>query len=344
MNSEKKAHFFVTTAQATLIGCQSRVVCLTVGVAHNDIAQSLRAMAAAAEVPDADVADAPGAEEEPEEAEWEPTIEDVSRASPAELAELLARTRAEIAALEGGLEASADTAGVSAGSASSSSANGGGGGVPEGYELALPDVPAHAVPVRCDVREVRLFDRLRRAVPGGFDVVTMDPPWQLASSAPTRGVALGYSQLPDKDILNIPVPSLQRSGGLLFVWVINARYAMAVNLFREWGYEFIDDIAWVKSTVNRRLAKGHGYYLQHAKESCLVGRKLPTDDDPQTDLPQLQRNVGSDVIFSDRRGQSQKPEEIYELIERLVPGGKYLEIFARRNNLRNNWVSLGLEL
>jgi len=33
------------------------------------------------------------------------------------------------------------------------------------------------------------------------------------------------------------------------------------------------------------------------------------------------RGVGSDVIWSERRGQSQKPEEIYELIEQLVPNG-----------------------
>jgi hypothetical protein len=32
-------------------------------------------------------------------------------------------------------------------------------------------------------------------------------------------------------------------------------------------------------------------------------------------------SVGSDVIFSERRGQSQKPEEIYELVEQLVPRG-----------------------
>lgn len=62
------------------------------------------------------------------------------------------------------------------------------------------------------------------------------------------------------------------------------------------------------------------------------------------DPPQLQRGIGSDVIFSERRGQSQKPEEIYQLIEALVPNGKYIEIFARRNNLRNYWVSVGLEL
>lgn len=28
-----------------------------------------------------------------------------------------------------------------------------------------------------------------------FDVIMMDPPWQLATANPTRGVALGYSQV-----------------------------------------------------------------------------------------------------------------------------------------------------
>jgi hypothetical protein len=27
----------------------------------------------------------------------------------------------------------------------------------------------------------------------------------------------------------------------------------------------VDEIVWVKMTVNRRMAKSHGYYLQHAK-------------------------------------------------------------------------------
>jgi mRNA (2'-O-methyladenosine-N6-)-methyltransferase len=94
---------------------------------------------------------------------------------------------------------------------------------------------------------------------------------------------------------------------------------------------------WVKVTNSRRLAKSHGFYLQHAKEVCLVARKGNTP-------PGLVAGIGSDIIFSQRRGQSQKPTEIYELIERLVPNGKYLEIFARKNNLRNYWVSVGNEV
>ena len=66
---------------------------------------------------------------------------------------------------------------------------------------------------------------------------------------------------------------------------------------------------------------------------------------PQGEFPPgTVRMAGSDVIFSQRRGQSQKPTEVYELIERLVPGGSYLEIFGRRNNLRDYWVTVGNEL
>lgn len=72
----------------------------------------------------------------------------------------------------------------------------------------------------------------------GFDAIMMDPPWQLATANPTRGVALGYSQLTDADIENLPIPALQpRGGGYLFVWVINAKYKFCLDLFDKWGYE-----------------------------------------------------------------------------------------------------------
>ena len=29
----------------------------------------------------------------------------------------------------------------------------------------------------------------------------------------------------------------------------------------------VDEVVWVKMTVHQRLAKSHGYYLQHAKEA-----------------------------------------------------------------------------
>jgi mRNA (2'-O-methyladenosine-N6-)-methyltransferase len=193
--------------------------------------------------------------------------------------------------------------------------------------------PEWCVPIKANVLDFE-WDLLAKSCQ--FDVISMDPPWQLASHQPTRGVAIAYQQLPDQLIEQLPIGKLQ-TNGFIFIWVINNKYAKAFELMQRWGYQYIDDITWVKQTVNRRMAKGHGYYLQHAKETCLVGRK---GQDP----PGCRYNVASDVIFSERRGQSQKPERIYEIIEELVPNGRYLEIFGRKNNLRDGWITIGNEL
>lgn len=36
----------------------------------------------------------------------------------------------------------------------------------------------------------------------------------------------------------------------------------------------VDEIVWVKMTVNRRMAKSHGFYLQHAKEVGRAGGRV----------------------------------------------------------------------
>ncbi|KAJ1729031.1 hypothetical protein LPJ61_003723 [Coemansia biformis] len=230
----------------------------------------------------------------------------------------MAQLEKEIAELEKkcGVEAAADASGKAA-----------------PIDLNEFRAPEWSVPIRANVMN---FEWEKLAAACQFDVILMDPPWQLASQAPTRGVAIAYQQLPDICIESLPIHLLQTSG-FIFIWVINNKYTRAFQLMKQWGYTYVDDIAWVKQTVNRRMAKGHGYYLQHAKETCLVGKK-------GADPPNLCRSVASDVIFSERRGQSQKPEEMYEIIEQLVPGGNYLEIFGRKNNLRDYWVTIGNEL
>ena len=68
----------------------------------------------------------------------------------------------------------------------------------------------------------------------------------------------------------------------------------------NWGYKLVDEITWVKKTVNQKIAKSHGFYLQHAKESCLVGVKGDLDENKFN----LKNFKLGDVIFSYRRGQS----------------------------------------
>lgn len=169
-----------------------------------------------------------------------------------------------------------------------------------------------------------------------FDVIMMDPPWKLSSSSPLRGSTISYSKLNDDDISNLNIPLLQ-TDGFIFLWTINAKYTVALKMMINWGYEFYDEISWVKKTPRGKLAKGNGYYLQHSKEICLVGVKGKCKKE-------INKGKFCDCIFSTRRGQSQKPNEIYDMIEGFIPNGFYLEIFGRRNNLRDGWITIGNEL
>lgn len=196
----------------------------------------------------------------------------------------------------------------------------------------LPAAPVSCVPVHEDVQSCTwgTFMLLEN-----LDIVMMDPPWSLAGAHPTRGVALGYSQMSDASVLQIPVHILQ-STGILMVWAINAKYQRCLDMIGHWGYEVVDELVWVKTTKHRRLAKSHGYYLQHAKEVCLIARR-------ESVLPSFPMDT-QDLLLSSRRGQSQKPQEIYFVAESLASSGTYVEVFGRRNNLRRFWITIGNEV
>jgi mRNA (2'-O-methyladenosine-N6-)-methyltransferase len=48
-------------------------------------------------------------------------------------------------------------------------------------------------------------------------------------------VAIAYQQLPDICIESLPIQKLQ-TNGLIFIWVINAKYVRAFELMERWGY------------------------------------------------------------------------------------------------------------
>lgn len=73
----------------------------------------------------------------------------------------------------------------------------------------------------------------------------MDPPWELSSAQPTRGVAIGYNTMSDDDIKKMDVQCLQEAGFIL-IWVINAKYHIGLKLIEHWGYKYCTAINWIK--------------------------------------------------------------------------------------------------
>eukprot|EP00340_Litonotus_pictus_P010376 CAMPEP_0170519930 /NCGR_PEP_ID=MMETSP0209-20121228/5160_1 /TAXON_ID=665100 ORGANISM="Litonotus pictus, Strain P1" /NCGR_SAMPLE_ID=MMETSP0209 /ASSEMBLY_ACC=CAM_ASM_000301 /LENGTH=459 /DNA_ID=CAMNT_0010805929 /DNA_START=326 /DNA_END=1702 /DNA_ORIENTATION=+ len=177
--------------------------------------------------------------------------------------------------------------------------------------------------MNCDIR---FFD-LR--ILGKFEVIMADPPWDIHMDLP-------YGTLTDEEMKSIKVQELQ-TDGIIFLWVTGRATELARECLDLWGYERKEELVWIKTNQLQRLIRTGrtGHWLNHSKEHCLVGIK---------GNPKLSRNVDCDVLVSEVRETSRKPDEIYELIERLCPGGRKVELFARPHNRRHGWVSLGNQL
>lgn len=82
-----------------------------------------------------------------------------------------------------------------------------------------------------------------------------------------------------------------------------------------------------------------GHWLNHTKEHMLVGIKTHVDAEGNLKFPSwANRGLDTDTIVSEVRETSRKPDEAYGLIERMCPGGRKIEIFGRKHNVRPGYV------
>lgn len=106
---------------------------------------------------------------------------------------------------------------------------------------------------------------------------------------------------------------------------------------KTFRYERVEEVVWIKTNQLQRIIRTGrtGHWLNHSKEHCLVGIK---------GNPQVNRFLDCDVVVSEVRETSRKPDEIYGMIERLSPGTRKLEIFGRMHNVHPSWITLGNQL
>lgn len=190
-------------------------------------------------------------------------------------------------------------------------------------KLSQRDHPKPMQWINCDLRH------LDYTVLGKFDAIMLDPPWDIHMSLP-------YPTLKDKEMRSLKVKDLQ-DDGVCFLWVTGRALELGRECLAEWGYKQVEELVWVKVTHNRIVRTGRtGHWLNHSKEHCLIGVKGNTS--------KLNRNIDTDVLLAPVRETSRKPDEIYSLIERMAPGGRKVELFARPHNRRPGWLSLGNQL
>jgi N6-adenosine-specific RNA methylase IME4 len=160
-----------------------------------------------------------------------------------------------------------------------------------------------------------------------YSVILADPPWTFATysrKGKGRSAEAHYDCMSLADIKALPVADWATPDCALFLWATDPSLPQALEVIEAWGFVYKTvAFTWAKTTKDGAgFPIGCGYWTRANPEQCL----LATRGRPQ----RISRSVRQ-LILAPRRAHSQKPEEVYERIEALVPG-PYLEMFARERH------------
>lgn len=154
-----------------------------------------------------------------------------------------------------------------------------------------------------------------------------------------RGAAAHYDTLPVEAIASLPVGEIAEDNAHLYVWVTNAFMEEAYTLIRGWGFKPKTVVTWVKSKVSveepespQDCAFGMGYYFRGSTEHAILAVRGSLKP-----LSHSERNL----VFAPRMAHSAKPDEFYDLVEKVSPLPA-IDLFARR--VRDGWDTWGNEV
>ena len=178
-----------------------------------------------------------------------------------------------------------------------------------------------------------------------YGTITADPPWMYQKNPGSKGSGVGaqgiaevqYPTMTTEDILAMPVGSLAAEAAHLYLWttvpkMFGGRFSdiTAKDICEGWGFEFKTMLTWVKPGSG-----GLGWYFRGQTEHVIFG----TRGGPKAAIPPAIRQAN--VIQAKRGRHSEKPQEFFDLVERVSPG-PYLELFARTQ--QPGWDAWGNEM
>lgn len=152
---------------------------------------------------------------------------------------------------------------------------------------------------------------------GKYNVIVADPPW------PTEGTP--YPVQTYDQIATLPVQDLADENCILWLWVINGLADLGFSLIKHWGFTHKTILTWDKRS------SAPGWYLNGQTEHVLVAIK---------GNPTIVNAQHSTLLSASRREHSRKPDEFYELVDRICVGSK-IDLYARQS--RVGWDTWGAE-
>lgn len=160
-----------------------------------------------------------------------------------------------------------------------------------------------------------------------YDLILADPPWKQSKGGKkavrknSSGKQLDY---PTLDINSIKkhlkvATGLTETNSIMFLWTIDKYLFDAEQLVKELGYKTHARMIWNKITgipSSFTIRYGHEYLLY-----CYKGKLTP--------VAKNERGKIHTVFTEKAKRHSQKPEVSYEIINRLYPNLRKLELYAR---------------
>ncbi len=163
-----------------------------------------------------------------------------------------------------------------------------------------------------------------------YPVMYADPPWRYEhSETKARKIENQYPTMTLDDIKELDISSIANDNCLLFLWATSPKLAEAMDVIEAWGFTYRTCMVWVKDKI------GMGYYARQRHELLLIANKGSVPPPEPSARP-------DSVLESPRQKHSQKPDGMYEIIERMYPDLPKIELFARAQ--REGWDSWGNEI
>ena len=172
---------------------------------------------------------------------------------------------------------------------------------------------------------------------GYYEVIYADPPWsETGGGRIRRGADRHYPLMTSGEIqdLGSNVRFWAKDDSMLFLWATNNFLADAIATVEYWGFRYVTNLVWVKDRF------GLGFYFRGQHEICLFGIRGKPPHSRQG-KSRAGRFIPPSIIQVPRREHSQKPIEVYDIIEGFSTG-PYLEMFARTQ--RAGWDCWGNEV
>lgn len=170
-----------------------------------------------------------------------------------------------------------------------------------------------------------------------FSTVYADPPWRFQNRtgkvAPENKKLNRYETMELEAIKALPVEQIVSKKSHLYLWVPNALLPEGLEVMKAWGFAYKGNIVWEKVRKDGMPdGRGVGFYFRNVTEILLFGIR---GENNRTLAPARSQ---VNLIRTQKREHSRKPDEIIPIIESCSPG-PFIELFARGD--REGWAMWG---